>query len=193
MKRSIVRLIPNNLNLPAAEASGAIDYLEYDIGGRIGRRDPLLPPKWLHSVASQDLNASLIYKDYKEVGEEFFRVLCDYRWSSAGSTSAGCRVWNWSDGSAPYEIFEERQLSRWISFPLPLNGVRKPTLPGTETSIFISATYITNCIIPPENTVPPEYSFPFKTSSFDFVFLTSVFTHMLPQDLDNYLLRSYAS
>lgn len=32
-----------------------------------------------------------------------------------------------------------------------------------------------------------EYKFPFEDESFDFVFLTSVFTHMLPQDVDNYL------
>ena len=31
-----------------------------------------------------------------------------------------------------------------------------------------------------------EYRFPFETSSFDFVFLTSVFTHMLPQDMEHY-------
>ena len=32
-----------------------------------------------------------------------------------------------------------------------------------------------------------EYRLPFETSSFDFVFLTSVFTHMLPQDMEHYL------
>jgi len=32
-----------------------------------------------------------------------------------------------------------------------------------------------------------EYHLPFETSSFDFVFLTSVFTHMLPQDMEHYL------
>jgi SAM-dependent methyltransferase len=31
------------------------------------------------------------------------------------------------------------------------------------------------------------WRFPFPSSSFDFVFLTSVFTHMLPADLENYL------
>ena len=30
-----------------------------------------------------------------------------------------------------------------------------------------------------------EYGFSFETQSFDSVFLTSVFTHMLPQDMDN--------
>lgn len=32
-----------------------------------------------------------------------------------------------------------------------------------------------------------EYKFPYEDKSFDFVFLTSVFTHMLPHDVDNYL------
>src|SRR5205807_8842570 len=32
-----------------------------------------------------------------------------------------------------------------------------------------------------------EYRLPFETSSFDFFFLTSVFTHMLPQDMEHYL------
>ncbi len=31
-----------------------------------------------------------------------------------------------------------------------------------------------------------EYTFPFGDDSFDFVFLTSVFTHMLPKDLERY-------
>lgn len=32
-----------------------------------------------------------------------------------------------------------------------------------------------------------EYRFPFADSIFDLVFLTSVFTHMLPPDMENYL------
>jgi ubiquinone/menaquinone biosynthesis C-methylase UbiE len=32
-----------------------------------------------------------------------------------------------------------------------------------------------------------EYRFPYEDQSFDFVFLTSVFTHMLPEDVNNYL------
>ncbi|MEO1858558.1 MAG: methyltransferase domain-containing protein [Verrucomicrobiales bacterium] len=32
-----------------------------------------------------------------------------------------------------------------------------------------------------------DFQFPFDDGSFDFVFLTSVFTHMLPSDLENYL------
>lgn len=32
-----------------------------------------------------------------------------------------------------------------------------------------------------------EFEFPYKDKFFDFVFLTSIFTHLLPADLDNYL------
>jgi ubiquinone/menaquinone biosynthesis C-methylase UbiE len=32
-----------------------------------------------------------------------------------------------------------------------------------------------------------NYKFPYENSSFDFIFLTSVFTHLLPQDMEHYL------
>jgi hypothetical protein len=40
----------------------------------------------------------------------------------------------------------------------------------------------------PNGTIPGhEYVFPFDEHQFDFVFLTSVFTHMLPKDTEHYL------
>ncbi len=40
---------------------------------------------------------------------------------------------------------------------------------------------------PTGSTPACDYRFPFPTGSFDAVFLTSVFTHMLPADLENYV------
>lgn len=40
---------------------------------------------------------------------------------------------------------------------------------------------------PNGNSNPADYKFPFEKESFDFIFLTSVFTHMLPSDVENYL------
>ncbi len=37
---------------------------------------------------------------------------------------------------------------------------------------------------------PREYVFPYATSSFDFAFATSVFTHMLPADVQHYLAEA---
>jgi SAM-dependent methyltransferase len=40
----------------------------------------------------------------------------------------------------------------------------------------------------PKGQVPAaDFDFPFPAESFDFAFLTSVFTHMLPDEVDNYL------
>jgi SAM-dependent methyltransferase len=44
----------------------------------------------------------------------------------------------------------------------------------------------------PTGRVPAaEFRFPYSAGSFDFVFLTSVFTHMLPREVDNYLSEVY--
>src|SRR5262249_49422652 len=46
---------------------------------------------------------------------------------------------------------------------------------------------VLNKLYHPEGTQSADaYSFPFADSSFDFVILTSVFTHMLPRDLERY-------
>ncbi len=37
--------------------------------------------------------------------------------------------------------------------------------------------------------VPADFRFPYEDQQFDFVFLTSVFTHMLPRELEHYLLE----
>jgi SAM-dependent methyltransferase len=36
---------------------------------------------------------------------------------------------------------------------------------------------------------PEEFVFPYESNSFDFVFLTSVFTHILPKELEHYLFE----
>lgn len=40
---------------------------------------------------------------------------------------------------------------------------------------------------PTGNQLATEYKFPFENATFDFVYLTSVFTHMYPDEIENYL------
>lgn len=50
---------------------------------------------------------------------------------------------------------------------------------------------ISNKSYNPRGTVAAgEYAFPFERASFDFVFLLSVFTHLLPPDLEHYLAET---
>lgn len=44
-----------------------------------------------------------------------------------------------------------------------------------------------NGLYNPKGTVQSDFSFPYEDGSFDFVFLTSVFTHMLAKDVKHYL------
>jgi len=46
---------------------------------------------------------------------------------------------------------------------------------------------IFNGVYNPKGKIKPvEYKFPYENESFDFVFVKSVFTHMLPQDMEHY-------
>lgn len=56
------------------------------------------------------------------------------------------------------------------------------------TNFNFSHTNIFNELYNPKGTdLASEYKFPFIDNKFDFIFLTSVFTHMLHDDLENYL------
>ena len=52
---------------------------------------------------------------------------------------------------------------------------------------FQLADVYNECYRPEGRHEASAYRFPFESDTFDFVFLTSVFTHMLPADVENYL------
>ena len=68
--------------------------------------------------------------------------------------------------------------------PLLLNGVRRPMPRGIQTSTFSSAIY-NKSYNPSGKCKASEYRFPFKTASFDFVFLQLSSTHIPPR-IENY-------
>lgn len=52
---------------------------------------------------------------------------------------------------------------------------------------FSVADVLNNIYNPVGKHTPAEYTFPYPSESFDLVYLTSVFTHMLPDDMERYL------
>ena len=52
---------------------------------------------------------------------------------------------------------------------------------------FLFADLFNKTYTPGCKSLASQYRFPYDDESFDFIFLTSVFTHMLPADLENYL------
>lgn len=179
MKQIIVRLIPPRLRPPAGRV---YHYLDYHIGKRIGWRDPLLPPYWLHSVGGSPFDL----KDFKAIGEEFFKIFV-----TIGQLQPYERVLDVGSGTGRMA----RPLTKYLTtgsyegFDIVAASVKwcRRTYARRHPNFHFSFSDIYNRHYNPFGKCKAcEYRFPFDDSTFDFVFLTSVFTHMLPQDMENY-------
>ena len=153
------------------------DSLEYNVAVRIGRRDPLLPPNWLHFAGG----------DYAQIGEHFFRLFVD----NAGLKphekvlDVGCGT---GRIARPLTKYLRDGSYDGIDIVAPsIMWCQRAYTPRHPNFYFHFADIYNKKYNPAGKYQASEYSFPFATSAFAFVFLTSVFTHMLPQDLENYL------
>jgi SAM-dependent methyltransferase len=154
--------------------------LGYHIGVGIAGRDPLLPPRWLQSVGSPDL------KDFNKVGEEFLQ-----HFVKLGGLQPHERVLDVGCGTGRMALPLTRYLAKGSYEGIDIDGPSIKWCQKNYTSRYPSfhfhfADIYNKMYNPTGRCRASEYEFPFESSSFDFVFLTSVFTHMLPQDLDNY-------
>jgi SAM-dependent methyltransferase len=144
-----------------------------------GRRDSLAPPRNMRFVGSGD---------YQEIGREFYQYFLEL-----GGLQPGDRVLDVGCGtgrmaipltaylgpSGSYEGLDVvRRAVRWSAKHI---SPRFPNFHFTHADIYNKGYN------PGGKTPASQYVFPYDDSSFDFVFLTSVFTHMLPADVENYL------
>jgi glycosyltransferase involved in cell wall biosynthesis/SAM-dependent methyltransferase/predicted O-methyltransferase YrrM len=151
------------------------------VSASVGARDPLIAPNSLHSVGS------LGSADYVAVGEEFFRYfvdLCELRPDD--------RVLDVGSGTGQIA----RPLTRYLKdgsyegIDIVAQSVQwcQKTYSSRYPNFHFHFADIYNKVYNPDGKHnASKYRLPFETSSFDFVFLTSVFTHMLRQDMEYYL------
>jgi len=175
MRRVIVRLIPYPLKVQLRRAYNVVNNY---VGVRTGKLDPLLPPSSLHCVGDSD---------FSETGEEFFRYFVD-----RCELKPHDRVLDVGSGTGRMA----RPLTRYltdgsyegIDIVAPSVQWCQNTYAFRYPSFHFHFADIYNKVYNPDGKYnASEYRFPFETSSFDFVFLTSVFTHMLRQDMEHYL------
>ena len=125
---------------------------------------------------------------FTAIGDQFLRHLVDLAGLERNSAvlDVGCgsgriamTLARYLDSSARYEGFDtDREAVEWC---------QKRLTPRYPNFRFQFADLYNELYNPTGQYTGNEYRFPYDDSSFDVVFLASVFTHMLPADIDNYL------
>ena len=125
---------------------------------------------------------------WRAVGNEFLR-----HFTTLGHLSPDHHVLDVGSGigrmAAPLTRYLNKQGS-YTGFDIVRSGVdwcQKNITPRFPNFTFIHSDVVNKHYNASGTVKASEYIFPFSGGRFDFVFLTSVFTHMFPSDLENYL------
>ena len=144
-----------------------------------GKRDQLTPPKRICFGGDGD---------FKTIGSDFlnyFITLADLK-PNHRVLDVGCGIGRMA---VPLTAYLNND-GRYKGFDIVPRGIKwcqkaiSTRFPNFE---FKLADIYNNQYNPRGKYTASEYVFPYNNNSFDFVFLTSVFTHMLPNDMNNYL------
>ena len=144
------------------------------------RRDMLTPPRRMAFFVGVG--------DYKKIREEFLRYFIELGSLKPNETvlDVGSSIGRMA---APLTKYLDKYGS-YEGFDIVKEGVDwcKREMSHRYPNFHFQLADVFNKNYNPEGEYgAAEYRFPYKSKSFDFVFLTSVFTHMLPHDIENYI------
>jgi SAM-dependent methyltransferase len=176
----IKRIIPRSIL-----AKGIyVIYSLYDLYLLLGKKDPTIPPTRLMFDGPRDPTI------FKKNGEEFLRYFIEFcsLKSNERVLDVGCGIGRkaipltkYLDSNAQYEGFDIIQTGvRWCKENV---SSRNPNFNFQFVDVF-NKSYN-----PKGRFLPSCFKFPFDNETFDFVFLGSVFTHMMPIDVKNYFIE----
>ncbi|CAN5150583.1 class I SAM-dependent methyltransferase [soil metagenome] len=144
-----------------------------------GRHDPLVPPRNLNYIGDGD---------YKGVAEHFFAHLVEI-----GGLRPDDRILDIGSGLGRMAIPLTRYLSPGGSYqgieivPRGVEWSQREITARHPNFRFTHADIYNKMYNPGGQYKASEYRFPFADRAFNFVFATSVFTHMYPADVARYL------
>ena len=176
MKSIIKQLIPKPIRLIMKK----IYYFPVDtIDLLLGRRDNLTPPKGMIFVGGGD---------FKKTGEELLRYFIELGGLEPNERvlDVGCGIGRMAVPLTKY-LHKRGSYEGFDIVPVGINWCRKKISFKYPNFHFQLADVFNKTYNPKGKYKASEYKFPYENESFDFVFLISVFTHMLPQDMENYL------
>jgi ubiquinone/menaquinone biosynthesis C-methylase UbiE len=165
-----------SLPIPLRYFIRRVIYFPQDL---FSKRNSLVPPKGLIFTGSGD---------YTKIGEQFFshfQKYCDFDKDSA-VLDIGCGIGRMA---VPFTNYLTPK-GRYEGFDIVKVGIDWCT-----KNIHSRFSNFNFKLIPLKNDLyrldtdekAAELQFPYESNSFDLVFLTSVFTHMMPEDIENYI------
>lgn len=155
-------------------------YLPQDLATLLrARKDGLRPPRSLMTVG--DGNFVAIGNEFLNYFKDLGRLRPDEKVLEVGCGVGRMAIplTSYLDKSGSYEGFDIAQAE--------IEWCRKNITPRFANFNFHHSDVCNKQTNPKGRQAASSYRFPFADGQFDFVFLTSVFTHMLIDDIENYL------
>lgn len=165
--------------VPAKGVMRAIKAGVLDLLDARERRQNMIPPRRMNFVGAGD---------FKSVGQEFRKLFVEY-----GGLAPNARVLDVGCGIGRMAIPLTGYLSRdgeYHGIDIVQAGVEwcQQNVTTRFPNFHFLHSDVKNKFYNPRGIhQASSYRFPFDNRSFDFVYLTSVFTHMFPADLENYM------
>ena len=158
-----------------------IYYLPVDISEKLsGKRPPMTPPKGRIFIGSGD---------FIKQGENLLKQFVDY-----GGLKPEHRVLDIGCGigrlAVPLTNFLDKEKASYEGFDIVKSGINwcKKNIQTKYPNFKFKHINLRNDLYNlSTNKTSTEFVYPYNNDEFDFAFLTSVFTHMMPDDVDWYL------
>ena len=175
MKKNLERLIPNFLKPTLRKTY----YFSIDIIGILKGQDSMIPPRSMQAVGGGDFEA--IGQEFKDYFIELANLQPNNR-----VLDVGCGIGRMA---IPLTNYLSQEGEYW-GFDIVNKGIewcQSRISPKFSNFHFQHIDVYNEHYNPNGKLQAQDFQFPYDNEFFDFIFLTSVFTHMLSTDMENYL------
>ena len=148
--------------------------------GLTGRREPLIPPHGLWFVGGES--------DYKQVNQEYLGYFVSLGGLQPGHhvLDIGCGIGIMASSLTSF-LSSQGSYSGFDIVRVGVNWAQRNIASRFPNFSFVHSDIFNKHYNPKGKLSSSSFRFPYEDASFDFIFLKSVFTHLLPDSIQNYL------